>query len=265
MRNLLNQTQTKENENTNPITSTQFIQINSERVGMLHYHTSAVICVYNEEKTIKNVIRSVYESLIINEIIVINDGSTDNTKKIIEQISLEIKITAIHFDKNKGKGYAMAVGVENATNEIIAFIDADQTKIIPGYIDLMTSLLVQNGNDMVLGYTTTSFLNLNINPLKILTGERTLYKKNIIPILDKMKKSRFGVETLLYLHYASMDKKIKYTKLVGLKHKDKYKKTSFAEATTRYIKEGWEIVFAAMKNYDLMLKLVVLSLRNKPV
>jgi glycosyltransferase involved in cell wall biosynthesis len=226
---------------------------------------SAIICVYNEEKTLRNVVLSVFEDHNVNEIIVINDGSSDNSKKIIEELKDEMEIKAIHFDENKGKGYAMAIGVENAKNDIIVFIDADQTKIISGYIEQMISLLVQDNNDMVLGYITKRIGWFDINPIKILTGERVLFKKDIIPILDKMKESRFGVETLLYLHYASMDKKIKYTKLMGLKHKDKYKKASFINASLRYIKEGWEIVFTAMKNYDLMLKLVVLSLRNKPV
>lgn len=122
-----------------------------------------------------------------------------------------MEIKAIHFDENKGKGYAMATGVEHATNEIIVFIDADQTKIIPIYIQQMISLLLQENNDVVLGYTTKRIGWFDINPIKILTGERVLFKKDIIPILNKMKESRFGVETLLYLHYASMDKKIKYT------------------------------------------------------
>lgn len=173
-----------------------------------------------------------------------------------------MKIKAIHFDENKGKGYAMAAGVEKATNEIIVFIDADQTKIIPGYIDQITSPLLMNECDMVLGYTTTSFLNLNINPLKILTGERSLYKKDIEPILGKMKESQFGVETLMYLHYISLGKKIKTTQLVGLKHKTKYKKTSIAKATTRYIKEGWQIIYTTFKNYNLLLKIGIIALKN---
>lgn len=48
MRNSLNQVQTKENEDTNPHSSGQFIKINSEKVGKSHYHTLAVICFYNE-------------------------------------------------------------------------------------------------------------------------------------------------------------------------------------------------------------------------
>lgn len=219
---------------------------------------SAIICAYNEELTIKDVVLSISESLIVNEIIVVNDGSTDNTKKIIEELKEEIEITDFHFKENKGKGYAMAVGAENATNEIIAFIDADQTKIITGYIDQMIGPLLKNECDMVLGYSTVNILSQDVNPLKILTGERALYTEDITPILDKMKESRFGVETLLYFYFVSIGKTIKFIRLIGLKHKNKYKKESFTKATTSYINEGWEIAYTAMKNYDLIIK----SIRN---
>ena len=224
---------------------------------------TAIICVYNEEKTIKDVVLSVSESPIVNEIIVVNDGSTDDTKKIIKELKGKIKIKDIHFEKNKGKGYAMAVGAKNATNAIIAFIDADQTNIISGYIEKMINPLLKKECDMVLGYSTVNILSQDVNPLKILTGERALYKDDIAPILDKMKESRFGVETLLYFYFISIGKSIKFIRLIGLKHKDKYKKVSFTNATTSYISESWEIAYTAMKNYDLMLKTVDKLIRKK--
>ena len=42
---------------------------------------SAIICAYNEEKTIKEVILSVSKAVIVSEIVIVNDGSTDNTRK----------------------------------------------------------------------------------------------------------------------------------------------------------------------------------------
>ncbi|HNW71936.1 MAG TPA: glycosyltransferase family 2 protein [Candidatus Paceibacterota bacterium] len=215
---------------------------------------SAIICVYNEEKTLKDVITSVSEYSIVNEIIVVNDSSTDATEKIIKELKQDMALTDIHLKENKGKGYAMAVGVENAKNEIIVFIDADQTKIVSGYINHMVKPLLKKECDMVLGYSTVNILSQDINPLKILTGERAIYRKDITPILDKMKESRFGVETLLYFYFISMGKTLKFIRLVGLAHKDKYKKVPFAKATTNYINEGWEIAYTAVKNYDLVLK-----------
>ncbi len=217
---------------------------------------SAIICAYNEEKTIKEVILSVSKAVIVGEIVVVNDGSTDNTKEIIEALRKEIEITAIHLEENKGKGYAMALAVEDAAFEIMVFIDADQRTIPSGYITQLVSPLLNNECDMVLGYSTVNILSQEVNPLKILTGERALLKEDILPILDKMKESRFGVETLLYFFYISLGKTLKFLRLVEMKHNDKYKKMTALKATTSYINMGWEIAYTAMKNYDLLLKAI---------
>lgn len=223
---------------------------------------TAIICVFNEEDTVKNVIISTSKEQSINEIVIVNDGSTDKTDEIIDELQIQLDIKVIHFDKNKGKGYAMAVGVENATNDIVVFIDADQTSITPGYTKQLIDPILKDESDMVLGYSTVNILSKDINPLKILTGERALLKKDIMPILDKIKESRFGVETLLYFYYISIEKSIKFIKLEGLKHRDKYKKTSFTKATTNYISEGWEIANTAMKHYDLVLKSIQKSITS---
>ncbi len=222
--------------------------------------TTAIICVYNEEETVESVILSTSREQGIDEIIIINDGSTDRTEDIIDDLQLQLDIKVIHFLNNKGKGYAMAVGVENATNEIVVFIDADQTSIPPNYTKQLIDPLLNDESDMVLGYSTVNILSKDVNPLKILTGERALFKKDIMPILDKIKESRFGVETLLYFYYIYLGKSIKFLMLKGLKHRDKYKKTSFTKATTNYISEGWEIAHTAMKHYDLVLKSIQKSI-----
>ncbi len=223
---------------------------------------SAIICAYNEDKTIKDVILSVSQALIVSEIIVVNDGSSDNTKKIIEELKKEIEIIDIHFKENKGKGYAMAVGVENANFDVMLFIDADQSNIVRGYINQLTNPLLNEESDMVLGYSTVNILSRDVNPLKILTGERALFKEDIIPILDKMKESKFGVETLLYFYYISIGKSIKFIRLEGMTHKDKYQKMSPIKATTAYINEGWEIAYTAMMNYDLALKAMNINFKK---
>jgi len=217
---------------------------------------SAIICAYNEEKTIKEVILSISKAVIVSEIVIVNDGSTDSTKEIIEALKEEIEITAIHLDENKGKGYAMAIAVENAVFDIMVFIDADQRTIPSGYITQLVSPLLNNECDMVLGYSTVNILGKEVNPLKILTGERALFKEDITPILDKMKESRFGVETLLYFFYVSLDKTLKFLQIDDMKHNDKYRKMNALKATTSYINEGWEIAYTAMKNNDLLLKAI---------
>lgn len=224
---------------------------------------SAIICAFNEEKTIREVILSVSEAHVVNEIVFVNDGSTDSTKEIIDTLKNEIEITAIHLTKNMGKGFAMATGIENAVFGIVVFIDADQIMIPTGYINQLVSPLLMNECDTVLGYSTVNILNQEVNPLKILTGERALYKADIEPILEKMKESRFGVETLLYFYYLSLGKSLKFIHLKDIKHNDKYKKMNPLKATTSYFNEGWEITYTAMNNYDLLLKTIKQKMKKE--
>ena len=207
---------------------------------------SAIICAYSEEKTIKEVILSVSEALIVSEIVIVNDGSTDNTKKIIEALKEKIEITIIHLEENKGKGYAMAIGVENATGEIIVFIDADLSNLKEEHFEQLITPVFSNEADMVLGQPTETLINYKINPFKSLTGQRALFKKDILPILDKMKKSRFGVETLMNIYYKSRKKKVILVNLKGLKHPVKYKKTTFFKATKQFLFEAKEIIYTLL-------------------
>ena len=156
---------------------------------------SAVICVFNEEKTLENVIRAVIEYPLINEMIVVNDGSFDQTSSIIERLQQTIDINAIHLKKNKGKGFAMATGIENATGDIIVFIDADLSNLIDDHLFELLMPVIHKEADMVLGQATETLINYSINPFKSFTGERALLKKDVLRLVDKMKKSRFGVET----------------------------------------------------------------------
>ena len=214
---------------------------------------TAIICVYNEQDTVSDVITATFLEEHIDEIIVVNDGSGDNSKTIINSLKSRYDLTVVHLDQNMGKGHAMAVGVEKASHEIVIFVDADQTCIVPNYTTELIMALVNKECDMAVGYSTVDIFRMEINIMKILAGERALFKSDIVPILDKLKESRFGVETLLYVYYISIGKSVNFTKMSGLSHRNKYKKASFKDATSNYIGEGWEIVSVALKHHDLVM------------
>lgn len=215
---------------------------------------SVIICAYNEEKTIKNVVLSISQSRTANEIIVVNDGSVDNTQKEIEELKKEIEIRDIHFKENKGKGFAMAAGVEQAKSDIVLFIDADLSNIAAEHITQLINPLLNKEADMVLGQATETLINYSINPFKSFTGQRALLKADIIPVLDKMKTSKFGVETLLNLYYQSLGKTVKYVMLKNLEHPTKFAKTSPFKAIKEFLYEGHEIASTVIGNYDLITK-----------
>ncbi|MEK7570654.1 MAG: glycosyltransferase family 2 protein [Patescibacteria group bacterium] len=91
---------------------------------------SIIIPVYNEEKTIKQIILRVVAAKIPDvekEIIVVDDGSTDNSIKEMESLPADIKkqIHLIYRKKNGGKGAALRSGFEKATGDYIIIQDAD--------------------------------------------------------------------------------------------------------------------------------------------
>ena len=82
---------------------------------------SVIIPAYNEEKTVANVVKVVKSLNYIEEVIVVDDGSTDQTA----QLSLEAGATVINHIKNRGKGAAIKTGFKSSKGEIVVFIDAD--------------------------------------------------------------------------------------------------------------------------------------------
>ncbi|NLJ77796.1 MAG: glycosyltransferase family 2 protein [Tissierellia bacterium] len=80
-----------------------------------------VIPVYNEADTIKKTIDGLKNIELIDEILIVDDGSTDNTPEIIQQLG----VPTIRIHSNCGKGYAMKLAIENAKYDYIAFIDGD--------------------------------------------------------------------------------------------------------------------------------------------
>lgn len=89
---------------------------------------SIIIPVYNEEKTISKVVEKV-KSLnfdVEKEIIVVDDGSTDNTPFILKRLKDKFRdIKFVFHEKNQGKGTAVRTGISISTGDIIVIQDAD--------------------------------------------------------------------------------------------------------------------------------------------
>ena len=113
---------------------------------------SILIPVYNEEKTLLNILERINESKIENfdfEIIIINDGSDDDTLNVIKENS-DLYDKVINLDKNRGKGYAVKSGLKIATGDYVIFQDAD-LEYDPKEFIKFTNLINKFSVDVIIG------------------------------------------------------------------------------------------------------------------
>jgi len=196
---------------------------------------SVIIPAFNEEKTVGGVVEPLLKSRKIDEIICVNDGSSDRTAKVLKKFGK--KIILIDLNKNFGKGYALAKGIEKTNGEVVVFIDSDLIGVKPEHIGQLVNPLTNGDYKIVLG-STGGTRKFGIYAA-MLTGERAYWRKDLIPLLPKFRNSRLGVET--YLNHVFKKAKRKMVDLDVI-HLEKYEKLSSFDASMSYIQEGVEII-----------------------
>ena len=86
---------------------------------------SVIIPAFNEEQTIRQVVEAVHSLPFKKQIIVVNDGSTDGTDKVLEELRAVYELTVVHCEKNSGKGSAIRQGLPYVKGEAVVIQDAD--------------------------------------------------------------------------------------------------------------------------------------------
>jgi len=201
-----------------------------------NFRFSIIIPVYNEEGAIKSVLKELKNYLkgkkYQAEIIVVNDGSIDKTKKIINQIT-SIKI--INHSENRGYGAAIKSGIRQAQGEYILIIDGDGTYPIKA----ISELVAWADYDMVVGARISPqakiplirkpakwFLNQladYLTGIKIpdLNSGLRLFKKDVFERFIHLLPDGFSLTTTITLALLTNGYKIKYVPIDYYKRKGK--------------------------------------------
>jgi len=173
---------------------------------------SVIIPVYNEVKNINEIIKRVQTTKLANEIVIVDDGSKDGTRDILQTLNGKKKVRVILHEKNQGKGAAVVTGMKAAKGEILLIQDAD-LEYDPRDYPLLLKPIQEGLADVVYGsrflggpHRVTMFWHQVANKLltlmtnilydSILTDMETGYKvfrRNVIEGMT-IKAKRFNFE-----------------------------------------------------------------------
>ena len=200
---------------------------------------SVIIPIFNEEKTVANVIKAVLSSGLALEIICVNDGSIDKSLAVLKSFGEKIKL--IDLGKNYGKGFALVAGVKAARGEIIVFLDSDHPNLSKDHVKDLIEPVLNHDFDAAIGLalsgTTSKFYKLLLNfliKLNVYTGGQRVYlKKDILPYVGQMAEAGYGAE--FFLNNLIGPEKIKFVSLNGLKTIAKHEKWPLSIAFKKWI------------------------------
>lgn len=204
-----------------------------------HIGLSIVIPVYNEENAVLDTIENINEIMSSNsgieyEIIVVDDGSRDNTTQILKEASLDFRL--IEHEQNKGYGGALKTGIRESKYDTISITDADGTypnEEIPKMFEEMKhyDMVVGQRSFKKLSHITKPakwFINILANFLvgmKIpdLNSGLRIFKKNIAKKYFPIICNGFSFTTTITLAMLTNNMKIKYIPIDYRKRKGKSK------------------------------------------
>jgi glycosyltransferase involved in cell wall biosynthesis len=215
---------------------------------------TAIVCAYNEQNTIYQVVKTLSDNKLVDKIIVVNDGSTDDTIMVLNHFESNLNIQIINLAVNQGKGNAVTIGVQEASDGIILFIDADITNLDNAHISMLVGPLLNSQVKMTVGYPPFYRQRYKVawNYLKWLSGERAVWKRDVIRLLPQIKNSGYGIETIINHHYRK--KHVQIFALTGLHHVLKDEKYSLAKTSYEYVMEAGDILKTSLAIRYLELK-----------
>lgn len=186
---------------------------------------TVVIPVYNEARTIENVLKRVLAVPFTKQVVVVDDASTDGTREILQKAHHD-DLELILLDRNQGKGHAVRQGIARSRGDAVAIQDAD-LEYLPEQIPNLCELILSGEADAVFGsrfigtprkvgkywhtkanQLVTLFSNVcsNLNITDMETGAKA-FKGDVIRGIT-LKSNRFGFEPEVVARLARRKAKI---------------------------------------------------------
>ncbi len=201
---------------------------------------TAIVPCYNEGARIEAVLKTLSAVPLINEIIVIDDGSTDDTEEKVQAFAVKY----LKNEKNMGKAQAMDRGVEASTGDILFFCDADLRGLEPQTIKEIIEPILKEETDMFIGIRANKMQRLTLQ-ISLLSGERAL-KRELWDRLPAYYKQKFRIEIGLNKFAQHYGRGYQYKKFDNYFQTLKEVKYGFFEGFRRRMLMQWDVYIAYM-------------------
>jgi glycosyltransferase involved in cell wall biosynthesis len=156
---------------------------------------SCIICAFNEAPRIAAVLSVVSAHPSLHEVIVVDDGSTDETAEIVRNFG---SVNLISYPMNRGKSFAMATGIAAAQNDIIMLLDADLIDLTAEHLSALAAPVLLGKAEVSLSLRKNSLLIFRAIGLDFVSGERVIRKKLLSETLEEIHGlPRFGIEVFM--------------------------------------------------------------------
>lgn len=200
---------------------------------------AAIVPAYNEEHTIGVVVEALLRCPLIDEIIVVSDGSDDQTVQVASKYAVRV----IELEQNVGKGGAMKAGATATTCEILLFVDADLVGLSTEHIQALLEPVLSGQTVMSIGVfcdgRRSTDLAQKIAPS--LSGQRAV-RKDFFDQVPKLEHSGFGVEVSLTQYAERNGVEIVRVPLQAVSQVMKEEKRGLARGLLARLKMYWDIV-----------------------
>ena len=210
------------------------------------FKVSSIVPAYNEERNISTVLDVLTTSTLIDEILVVDDGSTDKTAQVVKENFPGVNL--IFHSQNKGKADALLTGAKKAKNEILFFCDADltglkqkhirgivvpvlsgKTRMVVGAQEYMNTIKAKSWYQKIFGRSEVSSF------IKKLGGEKVLFKKDFLAVKG-LKNTHYGVEQRIIAYFEKNKLPFRFYVLREVGHVHKLKKWGILKGGIKEVK-----------------------------